>query len=59
MEYYSAIKKNETMPFAAMWMDKAIVMHSEVSEAEKESIVWHLLYVRQKQIHRLRERTYS
>ena len=55
MEYYSAIKKNETMPFAATWMDKEIVMHSEVSKAEKENIVWHLLYVKQKQIHRLRE----
>ena len=30
MEYYSAIKKNEMMPFAATWMD--MDMLSEVSQ---------------------------
>ena len=29
MEYYSAIKKNETMPFAATWMDLEIIILSE------------------------------
>ena len=28
MEYYSAIKKNETMPFAAIWMDLEIIILS-------------------------------
>ena len=32
MEYYTAIKKNEKMPFAATWMDLEIIMLSEVSQ---------------------------
>ena len=31
MEYYSAIKKNETMPFAAIWVDLDIIILSELS----------------------------
>ena len=36
MEYYSAIKKNEIMPFAATWMDLEIIILSEVSHTEKD-----------------------
>ena len=32
MEYYSAIKRNEVMAFAATWMDLEIIMISEVSQ---------------------------
>ena len=35
MEYYSTIKKNEIMPFAATWMDLEIIILSEISQAEK------------------------
>ena len=33
MEYYSAIKKDEIMPFAASWMDQEIILRSEVSQS--------------------------
>ena len=35
MEYYSAIKKNEIMPFAATWMKLETLILSEVSQKEK------------------------
>ena len=36
MEYYSAIKENEIMPFAATWMDLEMIMLREVSQKEKD-----------------------
>ena len=36
MEYYSAIEKNETAPFAAMWMGLEIIILNGVSQKEKD-----------------------
>ena len=36
MEYYSAIEKNEIMPFEATWMQVEIIILSEVSQKEKD-----------------------
>ena len=36
MEYYSAIKENEIMPFAATWMDLEMIILSEVSQKEED-----------------------
>ena len=38
MEYYSAIKKNEIMPFAVTWIDLEMIILSEVSQKEKDII---------------------
>ena len=38
MEYYSAIKKNEIMPFAATWMDLKIIILSKVSQKKTNTI---------------------
>ena len=63
MEYNSAIKKNEIMPFEATWMDLEIITLSEVRQ-RKTNTIYHLyveskkmtqmnLFTKQKQTHRL------
>ena len=39
MEYYSAIKKNEIMPFIATLMDLEIVILRQVSQTKKRNII--------------------
>ena len=36
MEYYSAIKKDKIMPFAATWMELKTLIPSEISQKEKD-----------------------
>ena len=36
MEFYSAIKKKETLPFATVWMDLENIMLSEITQSEKD-----------------------
>ena len=44
MEYFSAIKKNEIIPFTATWMDLDNIILSEVSQKEKDTYMWILKY---------------
>jgi hypothetical protein len=34
MEFYSAMKKNEILPFASKWMELKSIILSEVSQAQ-------------------------
>ena len=39
IQYYSAIKKNEIMPFIAIWMQLEILKLNEVSRKEKDKYI--------------------
>ena len=45
MEYYSAIKRNETVPFAETWMDLETVIQSKVSQKEEKQISYNIAYM--------------
>ena len=38
MEYYSATKKNEIMPFVATWMGLEIIILSEIRQRKTKTI---------------------
>ena len=37
MDYKLVIKKNEIMPFAAIWMALEVIILSEISQKEKDN----------------------
>ena len=39
MEYYSAIRKNEIMPFAVTWKDPEMIILSEVRQRDKNHMI--------------------
>ena len=39
MEYYSAVKKNKIMPFAATWMELETLILGEVSQKRKTNTI--------------------
>lgn len=43
MDYYSAIRKKEILPFATVWMKLEAIMLSEISQAEKDKYCMVLL----------------
>ena len=36
MEYYSAVRKKEILPFVTIWMDLERIILSELSQTEKD-----------------------
>ena len=62
MEHYSAIKKNEIMPFVATWLQLEIIILSEVSQKERErqipydiTYMWNLKYCTNEPIYKKRK----
>ena len=48
IDFYSAIKKDKILSFAARWMDLENIMLSEISQSEKDkyhmiSLMWNLM----------------
>ena len=48
MEYYSAIKKNETLPFATTWMELEGIMLSEIRSRQISYDFTHMRTLRHK-----------
>ena len=58
MQYYSAIKKNKIMPFAATWMElETLILIRSKSERERQipydiTYIWYLIYSTNEAFHR-------
>jgi len=54
MEYYSAIKKNKIMPFAATWMELETLILSQKEKDKYHMIphIWNLIYGTNEPFHR-------
>ena len=52
MDYYSAIKKNEILPFASTWMNLEGITLSEISQAETNTVWFHLYVESKKQMNK-------
>ena len=52
MEYYTAIKKNARMPFAATWIDLEMIILTELSQKEKNKYhtISHVQYTKMTQL---------
>ena len=55
MQYHSAIKKNEILPFAMMWIELEGIMLHEISQSEKSQ--YHRLNLRNTHMLNLRNKT--
>ena len=42
IEHYSAIRKNEILPFETTWMGQESIMLSEINQTEKDTLCYHL-----------------
>ena len=42
MDYYSAMKKNEIIPFASMWLDLEIII---LSQPDRERQIYDMAYM--------------
>ena len=42
MEYYSAIRKEDILPFVTTWIDLKHIMLSEISQRKTSTVEYHL-----------------
>ena len=46
MEYYSAMKKNEILPFATTWMELEGIMLSEINQSRERQVSYDFTHMR-------------